>query len=156
MNLNQITNKEQIELKKVYFDSIQSIDEKIYSKEQKSAWSSQVWKNNDFDKCLKEGKGWFFSDNEQTIAFAIRYPDNHISLLYCRGNSQRRGLGTLLINQLESEALKEGISKITTDASLISYGLFLKQKWKILEKEKILINHVSFERYKMIKYIKKI
>ena len=35
MNLRQITPKDQIGIKKVYFDSIQSLDEKIYSKEQK-------------------------------------------------------------------------------------------------------------------------
>ena len=40
MNLRQITNKDQLELKKVYFDSINSINEKTYSKEQKIAWSS--------------------------------------------------------------------------------------------------------------------
>ena len=32
MNLRPITNKDQLELKKVYFDSIQSIDERIYTK----------------------------------------------------------------------------------------------------------------------------
>ena len=35
MNLRQITKKDQLDLKKVYFDSIISIDEHIYSKEQK-------------------------------------------------------------------------------------------------------------------------
>ena len=48
MNLRQITIKDQLELKKVYFDSIQSLDEKIYSQEQKTAWSSQAWKNPNF------------------------------------------------------------------------------------------------------------
>ena len=31
MNLRQITIKDQLELKKVYFDSIQSLDERIYN-----------------------------------------------------------------------------------------------------------------------------
>ena len=48
MNLRQITIKDQLELKKVYFDSIQSLDEKIYSQEQKRAWSSQAWDNPNF------------------------------------------------------------------------------------------------------------
>ena len=52
MNLRQITIKDQLELKKVYFDSIQSLDEKIYSKEQKRAWSSQAWNNPNFDKSI--------------------------------------------------------------------------------------------------------
>ena len=50
MNLRQITVKDQLELKKVYFDSIQSLDKKIYSQEQKRAWSSQAWDKPNFDK----------------------------------------------------------------------------------------------------------
>ena len=52
MNLRQITIKDQLELKKVYFDSIQSLDEKIYTQEQKMAWSSQAWNNPNFDKSI--------------------------------------------------------------------------------------------------------
>ena len=63
MNLRQITIKDQIELKKVYFDSIQSLDDNIYSQEQKRAWSSQAWNNSNFDKSIIEGKGWLLSKN---------------------------------------------------------------------------------------------
>ena len=49
MNLKQITKKDQLALKKLYFDSIISIDERIYSKEQKRAWASQAWENKNFD-----------------------------------------------------------------------------------------------------------
>ena len=56
MNLRQITIKDQLELKKVYFDSIQSLDEKIYSQEQKRAWSGQAWNNPNFDKSIIKGK----------------------------------------------------------------------------------------------------
>ena len=61
MNLRQITIKDQLELKKVYFDSIQSLDEKIYSQEQKRAWSSQAWNNPNFDKSIIKGKGWLIT-----------------------------------------------------------------------------------------------
>ena len=56
MNLRQITIKDQMELKKVYFDSIQSLDEKIYSQEQKRAWSSQAWNNPNLDESIIKGK----------------------------------------------------------------------------------------------------
>ena len=58
MNLRQISIKDQLELKKVYFDSIQSLDEKTYSAEQKRAWSSQAWDNQNFNKSITQGKGW--------------------------------------------------------------------------------------------------
>ena len=88
MNLRQITIKDQLELKKVYFDSIQSLDEKIYSQEQKRAWSSQAWNNSNFDKSITKGKGWLLSNEGIIIAFAIRYPKNRIALFYCKGKFQ--------------------------------------------------------------------
>ena len=151
MNLKQITQKDQLDLKKIYFDSIISIDEKIYTLEQKRAWASQAWNNKYFNLSLKEGKGWLINEREKIIAFASRYPNNRISLLYCRGDSQRKGYGTKLLQKIEKEAIKEGLPCLTTEASLISYKLFLKNSWNIIRKEKIIIKNITFERYKMIK-----
>ena len=154
MNLRQITIKDQLELKKVYFDSIQSLDEKIYSKEQKRAWSSQAWDNPNFEQSITQGKGWLLSEKGKILAFATRYPINRIALFYCKGKFQRRGYGSKLLNKVQEEAKKEGLDSLTTEASLISYKLFLKNEWKIIRKEKVIINNIFFERYKMTKIIK--
>ncbi len=151
MNLNQITKKDQLELKKLYFDSILSIDERIYTQEQKRAWASQAWDNKVFDLSINKGKGWLINNNGKIIGFATRYPSNRISLLYCKGDSQRKGFGTILLHKLEEEAKAEGLNSLSTEASLISYGLFLKNDWKIIRKEKIIIKNIIFERYKMNK-----
>ena len=154
MNLRQITSKDQLNLKRVYFDSILSINEKIYSKEQKRAWSSQAWDNLKVDKSIKEGKGWLLYENEEIVAFGTRYPKNRIALLYCKGNSQRKGYGKKLICQLENDARNDGVISLLTEASLISYKLFIKNKWKIIRKEKIIIKNKIFETYKMMKNLK--
>ena len=154
MNLRQITIKDQLELKKVYFDSIQSLDERIYNQEQKRAWSSQAWDNPNFDKSITQGKGWLLTKQGIIIAFATRYPKNRIALFYCKGKFQRKGCGSKLLYKLEDEAKKEGLASLSTEASLISYELFLKNKWEIIRKEKIIINNIFFERYKMTKNIK--
>ena len=154
MNLRQITIKDQLELKKVYFDSIKSLDEKIYSQEQKRAWSSQSWLNPNFDKSINQGKGWLLSEKGKVIAFATRYPNNRIALFYCKGKFQRKGCGSKLLHKLEEEAREEGLEFLSTEAILISYKLFLKNEWKIIRKEKVTINNIFFERYKMIKIIK--
>ena len=151
MNLKQITKKDQLELKKLYFVSILSINERIYTQEQKRAWASQAWDNKIFDLSINQGKGWLINIDGKMIGFATRYPKNRISLLYCKGDSQRKGLGTILLHKLEEEAKAEGLTSLSTEASLISYGLFLKNDWEIVRKEKIIIKNIIFERYKMIK-----
>jgi len=153
MNLRQITIKDQLELKKVYFDSIQSIDERIYTKEQKRAWSSQAWDNQNFNKSITQGKGWLLSEQGIIIAFAIRFPINRIALFYCKGKFQKKGFGSKLLNKLEDEAKTDWLDLLYTEASLISYKLFIKHNWEIKSKEKVMINNKFFERYKMIKIL---
>ena len=114
MNLRQITIKDKLELKKVYFHSIQSLDEKIYSQEQKRAWSSQAWNNSNFDKSISKGNGWLLSKQGNIIAFAIRYPIDRIALFYCKGKFQRKGCGSKLLHKLEYEAKKEGLYSLST------------------------------------------
>ena len=151
MNLKQITKKDQLDLKKLYFDSILAIDERIYSQEQKRAWAGQAWENKFFDLSINKGKGWLINKNEQLIAFATRYPKNRIALLYCKNDSQRKGYGTMLLQKLEKEAKEEGLPFLSTEASLLSYKLFLRNNWEIIRKENIIIKDIIFERYKMIK-----
>ena len=151
MNLKRIAKKDQLNIKKLYFDSILSIDNKIYTKEQKRVWASQAWDNKNFDLTINEGQGWLINKKEEMVAFASRYPLNRIALLYCKGDSQRKGYGTKLLHKLEKEAKEEGLTYLSTEASLISYKLFLKNKWEIIRKEKISIKNIIFERYKMIK-----
>ena len=151
MNLRQITIKDQMTLKRIYFDSIQSIDERIYSKEQKFAWSSQAWINLEFNKSLTKGKGFIMEDIKNNIGFAIRYPENKLSLLYVRGRYVRKGVGNMLIKAIEKDAKNEGISSINAEASLLSYKLLLKNHWEIIRKEKINIQKIIFFRYKMFK-----
>jgi len=131
-----------------------ALDEKIYSQEQKRAWSSQAWNNQNFDKSIIKGKGWIVSKQGIIIAFATRYPADRIALFYCKGKFQRKGYGSNLLHKLEDEAKKEGLDSLYTEASLISYELFLKNEWKIIRKEKVIINNIFFKRYKMTKIIK--
>ena len=151
MNLRQISKKDQLDLKKVYFDSIISIDDKLYTKEQKRVWASQAWDNINFDISINQGEGWLIDEKGEIIGFAIRYPKNRIALFYVRGDSKKKGHGSTLLYKLENEAKKEGLAFLSTEASLISYKLFIKNNWEIIRKEKIIIKDIIFERYKMIK-----
>ena len=153
MKLKQITQKDQLKLKEVYFDSISSIDENIYTKEHKFAWASQAWENSEFEKSLLKGFGLKLICDNKIIGFATRYPENRLSLLYVRGDFKRKGLGSMILNSIERDALNSGINKLNTEASLISYKLLLKRKWEIFRKEKVTIKGLIFERYRMFKIL---
>ena len=153
MKLKQITKKDQLKLKEIYFDSVISIDQNIYSKEHKFAWASQAWENSEFEKALLNGRGIKLIYDNKIIGFATRYPENRLSLLYVRSNFKRMGFGAIILNSIEKDALKSGIKKLNTEASLISYRLLLKRNWEIERKEKVNIKGLYFERFRMFKIL---
>ena len=149
--LRPCEGSDEIALREVYEDAICACDRSLYTKEQIEAWSALAHLPGILDKPLKQGVGWVSCVNKTVEAFALRYPNNRLALLYCRGRSSRQGHATALLHQIEADTLKDGFIKLKTEASLCSYQLLLRNGWKIIAPEEIHIGGVSFSRYLMEK-----
>ena len=149
--LRPCESSDEMALREVYEDAIRTCGKSLYSQEQIEAWTSLAYLPGILDKPLKEGVGWVSCVNKRIEAFALRYPNNRLALLYCRGRSSRQGHATALLRQIEAETIKERPINLKTEASLCSYKLFLKHGWEIISPEEIKIGGVNFFRYLMEK-----
>ena len=140
-------------LREVYEDAIRNCDKSLYSQEQIDAWSSLAYLPGVLDKPLRDGNGWVSCVNETIEAFALKYPQNRLALLYCRGRSSRQGHATALLEQIEKDTCRERPIHLKTEASLCSYQLLLRHGWRIIAPEKIEIAGVHFCRYLMEKIL---
>ena len=70
-------------LREVYEDAIRTCGKSFYSQEQIEAWTSLAYLPGVLDKPLKYGVGWVSCVNNRIEAFALRYPNNRLALLYC-------------------------------------------------------------------------
>ena len=138
-------------LREVYEDAICTSANALYSQEQIDAWSGLAYLPGVLDKPLNEGKGWVSCVDSVIEAFAVKYPKDRLALLYCRGRSSRQGHATDLLNKIDEEAQEDETIRLSTEASLLSYKLFLSHGWKIISPEIIKIGGVAFGRYLMEK-----
>ncbi len=143
--------RDNLVVKEIYEEAIRSQANEVYTQQQIDAWSALAVLPGLLDRPLREGKGWVLCVNDQIEAFAVKYPSNRLALLYCRGRSSRNGYATSLLKKLQVEARNENISKLVTEASLLSYPLLVRLGWKIIKLQKIYIAGVSFDRYLMDK-----
>ena len=138
-------------LREGYQDAICTSANDLYSQEQIDAWSGLAYLPGVLDKSLKEGKGWASCVDSVIEAFAVKYPKDRLALLYCRGRSSRQGHATDLLKKIDEEAHEDKTIRLSTEASLFSYKLFLSHGWKIISPETIQIGGVAFSRYLMEK-----
>ena len=135
-------------LREIYADAVESQAPTLYSEEQVRAWAALAWLPGVLDRTFVEGSGWISGDG---AAFAIRHPQDRLSLLYCRGSASRQGHGTALLEQIEGEAQLEGVDRLRTEASQLSRPLLDSRGWRVVASETISIGGVPFERYRMDK-----
>ena len=150
MALRPIAPEDQPLLREIYADAIESQAPLLYTDEQVSAWAALAWLPGVLDASFRDGSGWLTTDGS---AFAIRHPEDRLSLLYCRGCASRRGHGSALLNQIEADALESGVRQLRTEASQFSRPLLERRGWVVEAPETILIGGVPFERYRMVKLL---
>tara|TARA_B100001063_G_C16406757_1_gene377508 strand:+ start:68 stop:529 length:462 start_codon:yes stop_codon:yes gene_type:complete len=148
MALRPIGSADASLLRGIYADAVESQAPALYSDQQVKAWAALAWLPGVLDRTLKEGSGWI-SGND--AAFAIRHPQDRLSLLYCRGCAARQGHGTALLERIEMEAQAEGVERLCTEASQLSRPLLERRGWSVVAPEIIAIAGVPFERYRMDK-----
>ena len=149
--LKRLEDSHYHDVREVYVDAIEHQIADCYTKEQIQSWSSLAWLPGVLDRSLADGKGWISLEKQNVEAFAVRYPVEHLALLYCRSRSSRQGHATALLNRLELDAFEEGQNYLVTEASLFSYPLLLRRGWILLGPETIQIGGVSFDRFRMQK-----
>ena len=135
-------------LREIYVDAIQTQAAQAYSPDQIRAWANLAWLPGLLDRILEEGQGWISGIDD---GFAIRYPSNRLSMLYCRGRSSRQGHGTALVQAIECDAQRVGIKRLQTEASLLSLPMLEQRGWMMLTPEPFTIAGVPFVRFQMEK-----
>ena len=135
-------------LREIYVDAIQTQAAQAYSPDQIRAWANLAWLPGLLDRFLEEGQGWISGIDD---GFAIRYPSNRLSMLYCRGRSSRQGHGTALVQAIECDAQRMGIKRLKTEASLLSLPILEQRGWMMITPEPFTIAGVPFVRFQMEK-----
>jgi putative acetyltransferase len=134
----------------VYRDAVRMIAPGLYTTEQVEAWAAFAETDRDLRPLLAQGYRLVIENEPGGIdAFAVLDPADYVSLLYSRVS--RHGYAGRLLDALETEARRRGVSRVHTAASLISHPLFLRHGYQVDHLETVDRNGVSFDRYRMSK-----
>ena len=97
---------------------------------------------------LSKKSDFFVAEKNRKIIGMGRLEKRKIATLYIKPESQRKKIGTLIINYIIKKAQKKNIKKVEIEALLQSIGFYQKQGFK-----KIKILRKPIRCYKMEKFI---
>lgn len=133
-------------LARLYYGAVMAAAPAHYSEAQVQRWAGFAEEESfrEFvlgnDTCLAE-------DRSGVVGFCSVGAEGHIAALYVRGDCQRRGIGTELLNYAMARAQQQGMRRFHAEASEFSLPLLKKLGFSQVGVERVQRGEVEFLRY---------
>lgn len=138
------------EIKKLFQETILSVNIKDYSAEQAECWARRGDDNNVWKDRINEQYFIVAIQNNIISGFAALKPDGYLNSMFVHKDYQGIGVASSLLTEIEKYALKNYISEITADVSITAKPFFEKKGYKVITQQTVCIG-IEMINYKMKK-----
>jgi len=136
IKIRQAVEGDVSQITQLFFDTIQNINIKDYSKEEVDDWSS--WKTNT-DKWLERIQEQYFvlaEINNQIVGFSSLAEDGYLDFMFVHKDFQVQGIASALLSEIEHQASEQNNEFIYSDVSITAKGFFEKKGF-IVERQQL-------------------
>ncbi len=138
----------------LFYETVHAVNARDYTKEQLNAWAPK----DEMDAKLINWKDSFVRNityiaetNDEIVGFSDMTRNGYLDRLFVHKNFQGRGIATELINKLETEARKIGLTKMETEASITAKPFFERRGYQVIEPQTVERKDITLVNFKMSK-----
>jgi putative acetyltransferase len=132
----------------VHRRSIREGNRALYTPEQITAWSS-ITAEGHRDR-LSRHTNYVAVDNSRVVGFGI-IKDDEIKAVYVDPNEFKKGIGRLLMTELERDARGRAVEKLHLHASRFARPFYERMGYVVLREEAHVVNGVNIDGFLMEK-----
>lgn len=149
MKVRRARQEEGEEIGQLIFDTVRSVNIKDYSPAQVETWVPNPKIYTTF-----EGIAFVVEKEGKIVGFANLKDPGLLHRLYVHKDHQGEGVGSLLVEAIEKEAVKLGWKKLETEASITAKPFFERKGFHLIDEQTINLRGVNFVNYKMEKSLR--
>ncbi len=138
----------------LFYGTVHSVNKKDYTQEQLDAWAAKE------DEELRLASWRVSMSNNITfvaliegiiVGFSDMTRKGHLDRLYVHKDFQGQGIASALVNTLESEASRLGLTELDTDASITAKPFFEHRGYQVVKSQCVERKGIQLVNFKMIK-----
>lgn len=137
----------------LFQNTIRSVNLGDYTEEQLKAWAPDDIHFRDWEEKCSSTSTLVADSNGIIAGFAQLDDDGHIDCFYCHKDFQRKGVGTMLFNEIEAEACNSGLTRLFVESSITAKTFFLKNGFSVIDKQNVKTRGVELTNFRMEKFL---
>ncbi len=136
-----------MQIGELIFDTVHSINIQDYTHEQINVWAPNPLMYSTYE----ESYAYVAELDGKILGFTNMTFEGYLHRFYIHKDYQRQGVGSLLLDAVETKALEMGLKQIFLEASITSKPFFLAKGYQEKEKQVIVLRGMTFINHKMLK-----
>ena len=154
MKIRNLEYGEESLLWNLFYATIHNINVQDYSEAQINAWApddldEQIWKRK-----FQSIKPFVAEVDGEIVGYSDLQPDGLIDHFFVHYQWQRRGVGTALMKEIETRAMKNNIALLETHASITARPFFEAQGFTVVLEQRVDVRGQKLKNYVMQKIIR--
>ena len=137
------------EIQELFRETINQVCKRDYSPEQIEVWISAAVDSRKWEQKISDQYFIVAEQNNMIIGFASLESGNYLDLLYVHYEHLRKGIASLLLDQIVKESINTGHDKIHSNVSITARSFFESKGFKIRKENKIMKEGVELINYLM-------
>lgn len=151
VRLYQISDTQ--EIMALFYNTVHQINIHDYTKEQVNAWAPVDMNIEAWVKSLSSKLTYVVEEDDKIIGFGELEKNGHIDRFYCHKDFQKKGVGTKILECIESQARSLGIKKLFTEASITAKPFFLNKGFTVVKQQEVERRGQKFTNFLMEKLL---
>lgn len=145
MTIREYNPADCVEIARLFYDTVHTVNAKDYTQEQLDVWATGTVDMEKWNRSLTEHYSLVAIADDTIIGFGDIDDTGYLDRLYVHKDYQRRGIATVICDKLERMA--EG--SIVTHASITAKPFFEKRGYKVLKEQSVERQGVFLTNYVM-------
>ncbi len=137
----------------LFHETVHKVNARDYTKTQLDIWATGKVDIASWDKSFLTNNTLIVEKNGIIVGFGDMQCSGYLDRLYVHKDYQNQGIATLILTNLEQNAVKNGIFKFTTHASITAKSFFIKHAYHVVSENTVIKNNIALTNFIMKKSI---
>ena len=151
MEVRRYRSGEEAEIWSVLYGSMRFVCSRDYTAEQIARWAPDDKSMTEWSERLAKKNPFVALIGSTIVGFAELEPDGHIDCFYCHKDFQGQGIGSALLERVESEAVRAGLSSVFAEVSVTAFPFFAAKGFQVTEERENIVCDAPAKQYLMRK-----
>lgn len=141
-------------LRAVYFSSVHQLASRYYTEDQIHAWAPQNYDRDEWARRIGALQPFVAMIGDEIAGYADLQSTGYIDHFFVSGSYAGRGVGTALLQYIQSAAVSQGVECLHADVSLSAEGFFSKNGFLVEARKTVVIRGVEIQNARMSKTLR--